>query len=143
MISDENILTFLYFLFFFFFLFVHLSTIFRLILKEIFAGEGNHCCVPHIQVKTNWEYLAFFFLNSVLNCLLMIYIWISKTSIHDTFLGAGGVGEQASPPSPAGGYIFQAHISNIKRFPNQFFLFNFLFSSCFLFLVSTLWGLSK
>ena len=37
-----------------------------------------------------------------------------------------------------GGDIFQAPIPNIKRFPFQFFLFNFLFSSCFLFLVSTL-----
>ena len=33
MISDGNILRFLYFLFFIFFLFVHLSIIFRLILK--------------------------------------------------------------------------------------------------------------
>ena len=49
MILDENFLTFLYFLFFVFFLFVHLSIIFRLILKKkIFFGYP--CSIPHYKI---------------------------------------------------------------------------------------------
>ena len=67
-------------------------------------------------------------------------IWWSKIAIPSIFLGQGG-GEQSSPPPPPpqqGGRvnIFQAPISNIKRFTFQFFLLSFLFllASCFLFL---------
>ena len=50
------------------------------------------------------------------------------------------VGERAidsspyPPPQWGRGNVFQTPICNIKRFPFQFFQFNFLLASCFLFL---------
>ena len=53
---------------------------------------------------TSLKDLAFFFWNSVLNCLLMSFIWLSKTPILDIFLGQGGGGRAiASSPSPLPG----------------------------------------
>ena len=143
MISDENIWRLLYFLFFIFFLFVHLSIIFRLIWKKkIFFGCP--CSTPLYKKElfllyflnsvlhwTSWDDLTFFLRKSVLNCLLMSYIWLSKTQIPDIFLGAGSVRRSIVSPLLGG----QRGGTSTKRFPFQFFLFNFLFSSCFLFFV--------
>ena len=68
------------------------------------------------------EDLAFFFQNSILNCLLRSFIWLSKTLIPDNFLGGGRA------------IVFQAPISKIKRdFPSNFSwsIFFFLLASCF------------
>ena len=70
MISDENILTFLYFLFFIFFLF-------GLILKKKIWGISLQYVM--LQARTMLRGSCFF-LNSVLNCLLMCYAY-ALTSI--------------------------------------------------------------
>ena len=114
MISDKNILRFLYFLFFIF-LSVHLKK--KICFwKELFL-EG----------------LAFSEIRIALNqlrrpCFLFCNFFLG---------GREGGRAMVSPPFTVGrGNVFQAPISNIKRFPLQFFLFNFLsfLASCFLLL---------
>ena len=118
--SDENILRFLYFLFFIFSLFVHLPIIFWLFWKKEKNFFWYPCSTPLYNKELFLKDLAFFwtlywneiderillsfFRNSVLNCLLMGYIWLSKTPMPDSLGSREGVGRATiSPPPPAGG----------------------------------------
>ena len=82
MISDGNILRFLYFLFFIFFLFVRLSIIFRLILKilhkkELFLKDLDFFWILYLILPA--KNLAFFSWHSILNCLLLSCIWLFRS----------------------------------------------------------------
>ena len=94
--------------------------------------------MPHFNLELSERILLFFFLNSVLNCLLMSYI---KTPIPDTFLGEGGGGENEYltplPHPRQGGGTSSKPPSLISRaFPSYFScsIFFILLDSCFLFL---------
>ena len=80
---------------------------------------------------TSWDDLTFFLQNSVLNCLLMSYIWLSKTQIPDIFLGAGSGGRSIVSPlrGGEGGNVYQE--ISLSIFPVQFSIFFLLLVSCF------------
>ena len=109
--------------------------------KNFFLEDFTYFWILYLIELAEWILLSFFGTLYWIFCLFLSYIWLSKAPISHTFLGVG-IGGRASitipPPSPAReGNIFQAPISNIKRFPFQCFLFQFSFS--FLLLVSTLY----
>ena len=96
----------------------NLSVIFWLVLKKkIFLWY--HFSMPCYKLELAER---IFFLNSVLNCLLMSYIWLIKKHNFWYFLGVGG-GMSCKPP-----YLIS------RAFPSNFSKFSFFFLlliSCF------------
>ena len=74
MISDVYILIFLFFLFFIFFLFVHLSIIFRLILKK------------KIIFGTSWQFCQSASFRTRLRCLLSYFFKVHPLDVSATKL---------------------------------------------------------
>ena len=89
--------------------------------KNFFLEDFTYFWILYLIELAEWILLSFFGTLYWIFCLFLSYIWLSKAPIPHTFLGVG-IGGRASitipPPSPAReGNIFQAPISNIKRFP--------------------------
>ena len=88
---------------------------------------------------TSWEDLAFLFPNSILNCLIMSCIWLSKAPIPIGGRRRGG-DARISPPSLSlagkGGTSSKPPSLISRDFPSNFTcsICFFLLTSCFLFL---------